>query len=60
MKNLKKLTRKEQQRINGGNPARKCLIHEQCRFGECCEGGPVCPPNILYVDLFLNNIGFMN
>jgi|GEM_PF-2456281 len=21
---------------------------------------PVCPPNILYVDLFSNNIGFMN
>ncbi|WP_410492736.1 hypothetical protein [Chryseobacterium sp. BLS98] len=37
------MTRKEQQRINGGNPARKCLIHEQCRFGECCEGGTCMP-----------------
>lgn len=24
------------------------------------KGEPVCPHNILYVDLFLNNIGFMN
>lgn len=44
MKNLKKLTRKEQQRINGGSPPRKCQIHEQCIFGECCDGG-MCMPS---------------
>lgn len=44
MKNLKKINRKGLQEIHGGGPARKCQVHTQCRFGECCEGG-ICLPS---------------
>jgi len=44
MRNLKKLTRKQQQQIDGGQLIRKCQDHSQCRFGECCDGG-MCMPS---------------
>ncbi|KXH81575.1 hypothetical protein AU378_17940 [Chryseobacterium kwangjuense] len=44
MKNLKKLSRKEQQKINGGGLIKKCQTHSQCGFGECCDGG-ICLPS---------------
>ncbi|SHF30425.1 bacteriocin-like protein [Chryseobacterium vrystaatense] len=47
MKNLKKLTRKEQQKINGGGPIRKCHDHPECGYQECCEGG-MCRPSLFY------------
>ncbi|MDQ1162982.1 hypothetical protein QE422_003350 [Chryseobacterium sp. SORGH_AS 447] len=36
MKNLKKLTRKEQEKINGAASAR-CTSHGQCFGGWCCN-----------------------
>lgn len=36
MKNLKKLTRKEQEKINGAGLAR-CTSHGQCFGGWCCN-----------------------
>ncbi|WP_294304447.1 hypothetical protein [uncultured Chryseobacterium sp.] len=36
MKNLKKLTRKEQEKINGGT-LQKCTDHSQCYVGWCCN-----------------------
>ncbi|WP_223607226.1 hypothetical protein [Chryseobacterium sp. OSA05B] len=51
MKNLKKLTREEQQNINGSGMIKKCQTHSQCGFGECCDSGmclpspyPMCGP----------------
>ncbi|SHH60702.1 bacteriocin-like protein [Chryseobacterium oranimense] len=43
MKNLKKLTRKEQKTIKGGI-IQTCRDHSQCDFGECCEG-KMCVPS---------------
>ncbi|BEV03952.1 MULTISPECIES: hypothetical protein [Chryseobacterium] len=34
--NLKKLTRKEQEKINGGG-LQKCHYHFECPGGSCCQ-----------------------
>ncbi|WP_449387994.1 bacteriocin-like protein [Chryseobacterium lineare] len=36
MKNLKKLTRKQQEKINGA-ALKKCTSHSQCVIGWCCN-----------------------
>ncbi|WP_326982712.1 hypothetical protein VUJ46_21570 [Chryseobacterium sp. MYb264] len=37
MKNLKKLSRKDQQLINGG-ALKKCKSNSECVYGWCCGG----------------------
>lgn len=37
MKNLKKLSRKDQQQINGGGIT-LCKTDSQCVYGSCCNG----------------------
>ncbi|WP_410494141.1 bacteriocin-like protein [Chryseobacterium shigense] len=43
MKNLKKLSRKQQKTIKGSGIERRCDTSSQCWPGECCEGKTCLP-----------------